>query len=214
MDLLLIENILFAMVRTGTPLLLVALGAMVSERAGVLNLGQEGMILVGAACVFIAAYAAGNLGWGVAAGVVAGVVGGTALVGGAIAVQARQAAPQTVAVDDDDIGGVVNGPAGPEAGVWVIAETEDFDTRFAKIVVTDDQGRYVVPDLPPANYQVWVRGYGLVDSTKFAGRPGQALDLVANAAPTLFLSLNSGNTPNLNCQSSMKVFTSPAILDQ
>ncbi len=89
-----------------------------------------------------------------------------------------------VAIDNDDIGGTVNGPAGPEAGVWVIAETEDFDTRYAKIVVTDDQGRYVVPDLPAADYQVWVRGYGLVDSTKVAGRPGQTLDLDANAAPS------------------------------
>ncbi len=101
-----------------------------------------------------------------------------------LAAGASVAAAQTVAIDSDDIGGIVKGPAGPEAGVWVIAETEDFDTRFAKIVVTDDQGRYVIPDLPPANYQVWVRGYGLVDSTKFAGRPGQALDLVANAAPS------------------------------
>ena len=96
----------------------------------------------------------------------------------------RRRSATTVAIDNDDIGGTVNGPAGPEAGVWVIAETEDFDTRYAKIVVTDDQGRYVVPDLPPANYQVWVRGYGLVDSTKVAGRPGQTLDLVANAAPS------------------------------
>jgi hypothetical protein len=87
-----------------------------------------------------------------------------------------------VAIDSDDIGGTVNGPAGPEAGVWVIAETEDFDTRYAKIVVTDDQGRYVVPDLPPANYQVWVRGYGLVDSPKVAGSPGQTLNLTASAA--------------------------------
>ena len=94
------------------------------------------------------------------------------------------AAAQTVAIDTDDIGGIVNGPAGPEAGVWVIAETDDFDTRYAKIVVTDDQGRYVVPDLPAANYRVWVRGYGLVDSAKDAGRPGQALNLVANAAPS------------------------------
>ena len=93
-------------------------------------------------------------------------------------------AAQTVAIDNDDIGGTVNGPAGPEAGVWVIAETDDFDTRYAKIVVTDDRGRYVVPDLPPASYQVWVRGYGLVDSTKVAGRPGQTLNLVANAAPS------------------------------
>jgi hypothetical protein len=89
-----------------------------------------------------------------------------------------------VAIDGDDIGGTVTGPAGPEAGVWVIAETEDFDTRYAKIVVTDDQGRYVVPDLPPASYQVWVRGYGLVDSTRVAGSPGQTLNLTASAAPS------------------------------
>ncbi|EIK46936.1 ABC transporter, permease protein [Cellvibrio sp. BR] len=74
MDIGMFENILFAMVRTGTPLLLVALGAMMSERAGVLNLGQEGMILVGAACGFIAAYAGSSLGWGVLAAVVSGVV--------------------------------------------------------------------------------------------------------------------------------------------
>src|SRR5688572_29329609 len=89
---------------------------------------------------------------------------------------------QTVALDNDDIGGVVRSSAGPEAGVWVIAETDDFDTRFAKIVVTDDQGRYVVPDLPAGNYQVWVRGYGLADSAKVAGRPGQTLNLTASAA--------------------------------
>src|SRR5690606_4041811 len=53
-----------------------------------------------------------------------------------------------VAIDPDDIGGVVMGPSGPEAGVWVIAETSDLPTRFAKIVVTDDAGRYLVPDLP------------------------------------------------------------------
>jgi hypothetical protein len=94
------------------------------------------------------------------------------------------AVAQTVAIDADDIGGVVNGPAGPEAGVWVIAETEDFDTRYAKIVVTDDRGRYVVPDLPSASYQIWVRGYGLVDSQKVAAKPGQTLNLVANAAPS------------------------------
>src|SRR5262245_59112778 len=64
-----------------------------------------------------------------------------------------------VQVDSDDIGGVVASAKGPEAGVWVIAETSDLATRFAKIVVTDDQGRYLVPDLPPAHYKVWVRGY-------------------------------------------------------
>ena len=53
---------------------------------------------------------------------------------------------------------------GPEAGVWVIAETRDLPTKFRKIVVTDDAGRYMLPDLPKATYNVWVRGYGLVDS--------------------------------------------------
>ena len=75
--------------------------------------------------------------------------------------------PATVAIDNDDIGGVVAGPNGPEAGVWVIAETTELPTKFAKIVVTDDQGRYVIPDLPPnVNYAIWVRGYGLVDSPR------------------------------------------------
>src|ERR1700689_2537125 len=64
------------------------------------------------------------------------------------------------------IGGVVTSPNGPEAGVWVIAETNDLPTKFAKVVVTDDRGRYVIPELPQANYSVWVRGYGLVDSPK------------------------------------------------
>jgi len=89
-----------------------------------------------------------------------------------------------VAIDNDDIGGTVNGPAGPEAGVWVIAETEDLATRYAKIVVTDDRGRFVIPDLPAASYQVWVRGYGLVDSTKAPASPGQTLSITATVAPS------------------------------
>src|SRR5205823_5322626 len=92
-------------------------------------------------------------------------------------------AQTTVAIDNDDIGGVVTGANGPEAGVWVIAETTDLPTRFAKMVVTDDQGRYVVPDLPKAKYKVWVRGYGLVDSPKVDGEPGQQLNLRAVPAP-------------------------------
>src|SRR5688500_3750372 len=70
------------------------------------------------------------------------------------------------AINSGHITGVVTGARGPEAGVWVIAETSDLPTKFAKIVVTDGQGRYLLPDLPSANYDVWVRGYGLVDSPK------------------------------------------------
>ena len=89
-----------------------------------------------------------------------------------------------VLVDGDDIGGVVTGPDGPEAGVWVIAETTDLPTRFSKIVVTDDEGRYMIPDLPSATYDVWVRGYGLVDSPKRRVSPGAVQDLTAVVAPS------------------------------
>jgi len=99
------------------------------------------------------------------------------------ATPARLLAQSAVAIGSTDIGGAVSGPHGPEAGVWVIAETHDFPTRYAKIVVTDDQGRYVVPDLPKAKYQVWVRGYGLIDSAKVDAAPGQHLNLTAVAAP-------------------------------
>ncbi len=96
----------------------------------------------------------------------------------------RAIAQATAAIDADDIGGVVTGPSGPEAGVWVIAETRDLPTRFIRVVVTDDQGRYVVPDLPKANYDVWVRGYGLVDSAKVKSEPGKLVNHAASAAPT------------------------------
>jgi hypothetical protein len=82
------------------------------------------------------------------------------------------------------LGGVVTGPNGPEAGVWVIAETKDLPTKFARIVVTDEQGRYLVPDLPKASYDVWVRGYGLVDSPKVKATPGATLNLTAVPAPS------------------------------
>jgi hypothetical protein len=107
----------------------------------------------------------------------------TLIAAAVVALGARQQAGGTaVAIDDDDIGGVVTGPRGPEAGVWVIAETTDLKTPFVRIVVTDDRGRYVVPDLPKVNYRVWVRGYGLADSAKVAGRPGRSLNLTAAAA--------------------------------
>jgi len=97
---------------------------------------------------------------------------------------APQPAGEAIPIDDDDVGGVVSGPRGPEAGVWVIAETTDLPTRFVRIVVTDDRGRYVLPDLPKASYSVWVRGYGLVDSPKVQVTPGRILDLRAVAAPS------------------------------
>ena len=105
------------------------------------------------------------------------------LTGSVVEVSAQQSAPPVVAIDNDDIGGVVTGATGPEAGVWVIAETTDLPTRYAKIVVTDDQGRYVVPDLPKAKYKVWVRGYGLVDSPKVTASPARSLNLTAVPAP-------------------------------
>src|SRR5690348_2906030 len=105
-------------------------------------------------------------------------------VAGLLLVNPAPLAAQTlVAIDADDIGGVVSGPHGPEGGVWVIAETRDLPSRYAKMVVTDDQGRYVVPDLPKAKYQVWVRGYGLIDSPKVDAAPGQQLNLTAVPAP-------------------------------
>jgi hypothetical protein len=94
---------------------------------------------------------------------------------------ARQQA--AVAIDKDDLGGVVTGPKGPEAGVWVIAETTKLPTRYAKIAVTDESGRYLIPDLPAVPYSVWVRGYGLVDSPKVEATPGKVLNLTATLAP-------------------------------
>ncbi|HMD34781.1 MAG TPA: hypothetical protein VKH42_07430 [Vicinamibacterales bacterium] len=92
-------------------------------------------------------------------------------------------ASTAISVDPDDLGGVVTSSKGPEAGVWVIAETRDLPTRLVKIVVTDDRGRYLLPDLPKANYDVWIRGYGLVDSAKVKAAPGKNLNLTAVVAP-------------------------------
>jgi hypothetical protein len=113
-------------------------------------------------------------------GVVA--VGLAALMAAGLARMSAQQ-PAAVRIDNDDIGGVVTSAKGPEAGVWVIAETSDLPTRFVKIAVTDDRGRYLVPDLPKANYNVWVRGYGLVDSPKVQSSPGKNLNLTAVVAP-------------------------------
>lgn len=74
MDNELLLQILTAAIKTGTPLLLVALGEMVCEKSGVLNLGQEGMMLMGAVCGFIAAFSTGSLMLGVLAAMAAGML--------------------------------------------------------------------------------------------------------------------------------------------
>ena len=104
-------------------------------------------------------------------------------IGSLVACQTPQGTQDALQVDSAELGGVVTSANGPEAGVWVIAETTDLPTKFAKVVVTDDRGRYLIPDLPRASYSVWVRGYGLVDSPKVQSTPGRRLDLAAAVAP-------------------------------
>jgi hypothetical protein len=108
---------------------------------------------------------------------------GVAAVIAACATQLDEPRSGAVRIDADDIGGVVTSAKGPEAGVWVIAETTELPTRFSRSVVTDDQGRYVLPDLPKVGYSVWVRGYGLVDSPKVKATPGNIVNLIAVIAP-------------------------------
>jgi hypothetical protein len=109
-----------------------------------------------------------------AAGAVVAVLGASAFI--VMSVEqplSQQQRPQGV------IQGTVTGPGGPEGGVWVIAETSDLPTKFVKIVVTDEQGRYVLPEMPNANYSIWIRGYGLADSKPVAAKPGQTVALTA-----------------------------------
>lgn len=89
-----------------------------------------------------------------------------------------------VKVGANEIGGVVTSDKGPEAGVWVVAETTDLPTRLIKTVVTDDRGRYLIPDLPKANYAVFARGYGLVDSPKMQSALGKMVNLKPSTAPS------------------------------
>jgi hypothetical protein len=98
---------------------------------------------------------------------------------------AQVPAPAERELPDGYMTGRVTSTTGPEAGVWVIAETKETNTPFIKIVVTDDEGRFSLPQLPDATYNVWVRGYGLVDGPKIEGRPGDTeLELTAVIAPT------------------------------
>ena len=115
-------------------------------------------------------------------------LGVIALVGvGAYALNAPNSGASGIAaieIDNNDIGGqVLNEQGQPEAGVWVIAETHDLGVRYIKSVVTDDEGRFVVPDLPTANYDIWARGYGLIDSDKQKSDPGKIISIAAKTAP-------------------------------
>src|SRR3954469_5018886 len=105
------------------------------------------------------------------------------LCGVSVPAPAQQPVVESVRIDQHAIGGGVTGAQGAEAGVWVIAETNSLPTKMVKIVVTDESGRYVIPDLPAATYDVWVRGYGLVDSPKSKSEPGKTVDLKATPAP-------------------------------
>src|ERR1700738_798612 len=96
-------------------------------------------------------------------------------------VNGEEAAPLKIA--GNDISGVVTSSKGPEAGVWVIAETTSLPTRYIKEVVTDDRRRYLIPELPKGKYTVWARGYGLLDSRKVQGEPGKRVDLKPTIAP-------------------------------
>ena len=107
------------------------------------------------------------------------IVAAALFAAGQARLDAQPAVDPALRIGATDLGGVVTGANGPEAGVWVIAETTDLPTKFAKIVVTDDRGRYVLPELPKASYSVWVRGYGLVDSPKVRTAPGKILNLTA-----------------------------------
>ena len=72
---MLLEAVLLTVITASTPLLLAASGELVVERAGVLNLGVEGMMIVGAACGFAGAYHSGSI----AFGALCGILGGMAL---------------------------------------------------------------------------------------------------------------------------------------
>ncbi len=97
----------------------------------------------------------------------------------------QTSAPRPAQSQPNYITGIVRSSQGPEAGVWVIAETRDLPTNFIKIVVTDDQGRFALPQLPNANYSVWVRGYGLLDSMPVRTKPRtEPLALQATIAKT------------------------------
>src|ERR1700690_1361086 len=121
---------------------------------------------------------------GLAVGVAAARAKVRSVAAGAVAAATLEAAAGRSAPAAGDIAGVVTSSKGPEAGGWGIAETADLGTKFRKIVVTNERGQYLLPDLPKANYKVWVRGYGLVDSPPVNAVPGTTVSLTALVAPS------------------------------
>ena len=89
-----------------------------------------------------------------------------------------------IPIDKSSIGGVVVNADNqtPEVGVWVIAETKALPVPFREIVVTDDQGRFLVPDLPEGPYELWVRGYGLKDSASVKASRGEQISIQVTSA--------------------------------
>ena len=69
-----LSSLLFGAITAGVPLLLAGLGEQISEKAGVLNIGIEGMMLLGAYCGFIVAYYADSFWLGFLAGGMGGMV--------------------------------------------------------------------------------------------------------------------------------------------
>ncbi|GAK69423.1 putative sugar ABC transporter permease protein [Agrobacterium rubi TR3 = NBRC 13261] len=68
------QAILLTVITAATPLVIAALGELVTERAGVLNLGVEGMMIMGAVCAFAAAHITGSPYIGIVAGIASGAV--------------------------------------------------------------------------------------------------------------------------------------------
>jgi general nucleoside transport system permease protein len=68
-----LEAVILTIITAATPLLLAALGELVSERSGVLNLGVEGMMVMGAVCGFAAAFVTGSPLLGILAAIGAGM---------------------------------------------------------------------------------------------------------------------------------------------
>jgi len=118
-------------------------------------------------------------------GAVNRLIGAGVMVMAAAMASACRAPAAPLNVDSTSIGGVVQNGTRPEAGVWVIAETDGLPTHFSRIVVTDDNGQFLIPDLPAsASYDVWVRGYGLRDSQPVKAPRGERLTLQVENAQT------------------------------